>query len=146
MCESAEKSGSIGDLAARPLSGSPVGGLDGSAAGRRRKADLRTIHRARVHPGRGMRTILVTDAVFSMRGDHAPLDRIAALVRAWDERFSENAVLVVDDSHGVGARGASWPPGSRIWWRRAARTSCASRSPRTTPPPTATSCSTPSRA
>lgn len=51
------------------------------------------------------RALVVTDGVFSMRGDHAPLDRIAAVVRAWDERFAENAVLVVDDSHGVGALG-----------------------------------------
>jgi glycine C-acetyltransferase len=51
------------------------------------------------------RAILVTDGVFSMRGDHAPLDRIVALARAYDERFAENVVVVVDDSHGVGALG-----------------------------------------
>jgi glycine C-acetyltransferase len=50
---------------------------------------------------------VVTDGVFSMRGDFAPLDRLAERVRAWDARFAENAVLVVDDSHGVGALGAS---------------------------------------
>ncbi|NNL86834.1 MAG: pyridoxal phosphate-dependent aminotransferase family protein, partial [Myxococcales bacterium] len=53
------------------------------------------------------RALVVTDGVFSMRGDHAPLDEIAALVAAYDERFAENAVIVVDDSHGVGAFGAS---------------------------------------
>jgi glycine C-acetyltransferase len=53
------------------------------------------------------RALVVTDGVFSMRGDHAPLDRIAALVGAHDDRFPENAVLVVDDSHGVGAFGAT---------------------------------------
>jgi glycine C-acetyltransferase len=53
------------------------------------------------------RALVVTDGVFSMRGDHAPLDRIAELVRAHDHRFPENAVLVVDDSHGVGAFGAT---------------------------------------
>jgi len=53
------------------------------------------------------RALVVTDGVFSMRGDHAPLDRIEALVRAWDERFAENAVLLVDDSHGVGGFGAT---------------------------------------
>ncbi|MBW2270381.1 MAG: pyridoxal phosphate-dependent aminotransferase family protein [Deltaproteobacteria bacterium] len=51
------------------------------------------------------RCIVVTDGVFSMRGDCAPLDRIAELVGVWDEHFAENAVLVVDDSHGVGALG-----------------------------------------
>jgi glycine C-acetyltransferase len=51
------------------------------------------------------RAIVVTDGIFSMRGDHAPLDQIAAVVNRFDQRFPENAVLVVDDSHGVGAFG-----------------------------------------
>lgn len=51
------------------------------------------------------RAIVVTDGVFSMRGDYAPLDRIAALVHRFESRFPEGAVLVVDDSHGVGALG-----------------------------------------
>lgn len=53
------------------------------------------------------RAIVVTDGVFSMRGDHAPLAGIAALVRDFDERFADGAVLMVDDSHGVGALGAT---------------------------------------
>lgn len=53
------------------------------------------------------RAIIVTDGVFSMRGDHAPLDRITALARGYDGAFSENAIVVMDDSHGVGALGAS---------------------------------------
>jgi glycine C-acetyltransferase len=51
------------------------------------------------------RALVVTDGVFSMRGDWAPLDRILDRVRAWDARLPENAVLMVDDSHGVGALG-----------------------------------------
>ena len=51
------------------------------------------------------RAIIVTDGVFSMRGDHAPLERIRALVDKFDAAFAENALLVVDDSHGVGALG-----------------------------------------
>ena len=51
------------------------------------------------------RAVVVTDGVFSMRGDHAPLVEIQAVVRKFDDRFPENAVLVVDDSHGVGALG-----------------------------------------
>jgi glycine C-acetyltransferase len=51
------------------------------------------------------RAIVVTDGVFSMRGDHAPLDKLAALVREFDTMFPENVLLVVDDSHGVGAFG-----------------------------------------
>jgi glycine C-acetyltransferase len=53
------------------------------------------------------RAIVVTDGIFSMRGDHAPLDKIMALVRRYDAAFTENAILVVDDSHGVGAFGTT---------------------------------------
>jgi len=53
------------------------------------------------------RAIVVTDGIFSMRGDHAPLDAIARLTYAYDRAFPENALLVVDDSHGVGAFGAT---------------------------------------
>ena len=51
------------------------------------------------------RLMVVTDGIFSMRGDHAPLDEIVHIVRKHDARFEENAVVVVDDSHGVGAFG-----------------------------------------
>ncbi|MFQ5718787.1 MAG: aminotransferase class I/II-fold pyridoxal phosphate-dependent enzyme [Acidobacteriota bacterium] len=57
--------------------------------------------------GRVRRAIIVTDGIFSMRGDHAPLDVIAGLAREYDARFPENVVLMVDDSHGVGAIGAT---------------------------------------
>lgn len=53
------------------------------------------------------RAIVVTDGIFSMRGDHAPLDRIMELARAHDAAFEENAIVIVDDSHGVGAFGAT---------------------------------------
>jgi glycine C-acetyltransferase len=53
------------------------------------------------------RAIVVTDGIFSMRGDHAPLAEIMALARKYDADFSENVVVVVDDSHGVGAFGAT---------------------------------------
>jgi glycine C-acetyltransferase len=55
--------------------------------------------------GRAKRLVVVTDGIFSMRGDHAPLDEIVRIVRRHDSRFEENAILVVDDSHGVGAFG-----------------------------------------
>lgn len=53
------------------------------------------------------RAIVVTDGVFSMRGDHAPLAEVLALSRKHDAAFPENVVVVVDDSHGVGAFGDS---------------------------------------
>ncbi len=55
--------------------------------------------------GTCMRAVIVTDGIFSMRGDHAPLDRIIALARQHDASFPEGAIVVVDDSHGVGAFG-----------------------------------------
>ena len=53
------------------------------------------------------RAIIVTDGVFSMRGDHAPLREICKLAREYDDAFAENVLVVVDDSHGVGAFGAT---------------------------------------
>jgi glycine C-acetyltransferase len=55
--------------------------------------------------GRVKRVLVVTDGIFSMRGDYAPLDRIVEIAREHDEHFEENVVVVVDDSHGVGAFG-----------------------------------------
>jgi glycine C-acetyltransferase len=51
------------------------------------------------------RAIIVTDGVFSMRGDHAPLDAIMKIAAAHDSRFAENVIVIVDDSHGVGGFG-----------------------------------------
>lgn len=51
------------------------------------------------------RAVVVTDGIFSMRGDHAPLAEIVEVVRRHDAAYPENAILVVDDSHGVGAFG-----------------------------------------
>ena len=51
------------------------------------------------------RAIIVTDGVFSMRGDHAPLNKIMKLASAFDTLFAENVIVVVDDSHGVGGFG-----------------------------------------
>jgi glycine C-acetyltransferase len=53
------------------------------------------------------RALVVTDGIFSMRGDHAPLREIEELCRSHDREFPENVVLVVDDSHGVGAFGST---------------------------------------
>ncbi len=57
--------------------------------------------------GRARRAVIVTDGVFSMRGDHAPLGTIMELARDYDRAFEENVIAVADDSHGVGAFGAT---------------------------------------
>lgn len=53
------------------------------------------------------RALVVSDGIFSMRGDHAPLDAIMDLARRYDQAFAENVLVAVDDSHGVGAFGAT---------------------------------------
>jgi glycine C-acetyltransferase len=60
---------------------------------------------ARAAASGARRAVVVTDGIFSMRGDHAPLPEIARLARRFDDRFPENVVVVMDDSHGVGAFG-----------------------------------------
>ncbi len=55
--------------------------------------------------GKAKRALVVTDGIFSMRGDHAPLDEVMGLCARHDEGYEENAVCLVDDSHGVGAFG-----------------------------------------
>jgi len=55
--------------------------------------------------GKAERVIIVTDGVFSMRGDYAPLNVIQSLAEKYDRHFPQNIVTIVDDSHGVGAFG-----------------------------------------
>jgi len=55
--------------------------------------------------GKARRAIVVTDGIFSMRGDHAPLERIMEVCARHDGAYPENVVCVMDDSHGVGAFG-----------------------------------------
>ena len=69
-----------------------------------RHLDLESLEKA-LAEGMGQRAVLVTDGIFSMRGSHAPLAEILALARRYDHRYPENVVVVVDDSHGVGAFG-----------------------------------------
>jgi glycine C-acetyltransferase len=68
--------------------------------------------------GQGSRALVVTDGIFSMRGDYAPLDEISAICRKYDESFSEGIITVVDDSHGVGAFGQTRPSvlTAATWW------------------------------
>jgi glycine C-acetyltransferase len=73
-----------------------------------RHLDLAELERHLAEAARSCdRAIVVTDGVFSMRGDHAPLDAIRHIIDRYDSSFAENALLVVDDSHGVAAFGPS---------------------------------------
>jgi glycine C-acetyltransferase len=59
------------------------------------------------HKGRVKRVCVVTDGVFSMRGDCAPLDEIAAICNRHEPDYAEGILTIVDDSHGVGALGST---------------------------------------
>ena len=68
--------------------------------------DMDALERALVEwRGKAKRALVVTDGIFSMRGDHAPLDEMMELCRKHDDGYEENVVCLVDDSHGVGAFG-----------------------------------------
>lgn len=64
-----------------------------------RHASLRSLESHLQRLPAQQRKFIVTDGVFSMDGDLAPLDRIAELARRY------NAFLVVDDAHGTGHLG-----------------------------------------
>lgn len=55
--------------------------------------------------GRYRRVCVVSDGIFSMRGDHAPLDELTACCTRYENDYPEGVITVVDDSHGVGAFG-----------------------------------------
>ena len=55
--------------------------------------------------GKAKRLIIITDGIFSMRGDYAPLNKISDIAKKYDAKFEENIVVMADDSHGIGAFG-----------------------------------------
>ena len=58
-------------------------------------------------PERMERVVVIFDGIFSMRGDCAPVDEIHRRLAPYRERFPQGLVSVIDDSHGVGAYGAT---------------------------------------
>ncbi|MCF6251205.1 MAG: aminotransferase class I/II-fold pyridoxal phosphate-dependent enzyme [Methylococcaceae bacterium] len=55
--------------------------------------------------GRFKRVCVVTDGVFSMRGDFAALDKIVEICKQYEQGYEQGIITLVDDSHGVGAFG-----------------------------------------
>ncbi len=51
------------------------------------------------------RVIVIFDGIFSMRGDYAPINKINTICKAYDSKFKDGVITVVDDSHGIGAYG-----------------------------------------
>jgi len=70
--------------------------------------DMEALERGLIEwKGKARRALVVTDGIFSMRGDHAPLDAVMELCAKHDADYPENVVCIVDDSHGVGGFGAT---------------------------------------
>jgi glycine C-acetyltransferase len=59
------------------------------------------------YKGRAKRVCVVTDGIFSMRGDYADLDQLNACCRRHEDAYEQGIISIVDDSHGVGAFGQS---------------------------------------
>ena len=55
--------------------------------------------------GMGKRCLVITDGIFSMRGDFAPLKEFSEICAKFNDKFEEGVITVADDSHGVGAFG-----------------------------------------
>jgi glycine C-acetyltransferase len=53
------------------------------------------------------RVIVIFDGIFSMRGDAAPLQDLLRVTQAHDSRFRDGVITMMDDSHGIGAYGAT---------------------------------------
>jgi glycine C-acetyltransferase len=53
------------------------------------------------------RVLVIFDGIFSMRGDNAPVAEIVAACRERDARVRDGVVTIMDDSHGIGAYGAT---------------------------------------
>jgi len=55
--------------------------------------------------GKYRRVIVVTDGVFSMRGDYVDMSRFQEICEKYHHSYPEGLLTVIDDSHGVGALG-----------------------------------------
>lgn len=66
-------------------------------------AELETILQTNI--GQFKRVCVVTDGIFSMRGDYAALDKIQSICNRYQDNYPEGIITIVDDSHGVGAFG-----------------------------------------
>lgn len=51
------------------------------------------------------RVVIIFDGIFSMRGDYAPINEIEKTAASYHDRFKDGVIMVVDDSHGIGAYG-----------------------------------------
>lgn len=70
--------------------------------------DMEDLKRCLDEVGPGIeRVIVIFDGIFSMRGDFAPIDEIITVCKPYEDKFKDGVITVVDDSHGIGAYGAT---------------------------------------
>ncbi|MDO9577042.1 MAG: aminotransferase class I/II-fold pyridoxal phosphate-dependent enzyme [Candidatus Cloacimonadales bacterium] len=55
--------------------------------------------------GKGKRCLVITDGIFSMRGDFSPFNELTKICAKFNDKFEEGVITIADDSHGVGAFG-----------------------------------------
>lgn len=55
--------------------------------------------------GRYKRVLVITDGIFSMLGEEVKLAEITGLAQHFQDAYEEGILVIVDDSHGVGAYG-----------------------------------------
>lgn len=73
-----------------------------------RHNDMRDMEeKIKAFAGKGKRALVITDGIFSMRGDNAPLAEFVEICKKYDKEFEEGVITIADDSHGVGAFGKS---------------------------------------
>jgi glycine C-acetyltransferase len=53
------------------------------------------------------RVVVIFDGIFSMRGDAAPVGAILGVTAGHERRFRDGVITMMDDSHGIGAYGAT---------------------------------------
>ena len=59
------------------------------------------------YKGQFKRVCVISDGVFSMRGDHVPLNEMLTCCKKHEADYEQGIITMIDDSHGVGAFGAT---------------------------------------
>lgn len=55
--------------------------------------------------GNCRRVLIISDGVFSMRGDYPDIKKMVAIAKKYSSYFEEGIITIIDDSHGIGAYG-----------------------------------------
>ncbi|HOL21386.1 MAG TPA: aminotransferase class I/II-fold pyridoxal phosphate-dependent enzyme [bacterium] len=55
--------------------------------------------------GKCRRVLIISDGIFSMRGDYPDLRKIVCIAKRYSPYFEEGVITIIDDSHGIGAYG-----------------------------------------